>query len=237
MIKINSEKELLGLLKIISSEAVGISKRLNENADPTTSNYLKQYKKDEDTFGTLSEQDDEEDEEDETVEDEEVEEEEAGEAEESPSEDDFVDSGVSFDSITRAINSLRAGKSLKDSGVKKQAADYYDKLSESERKALFVFLEALSEIITGQIKGKEAQDPSEPPVSISFSDQEEEEEVEPPSTEEPEEEVSEEEPKEEEPKEKVPEEEQEDTTPPIRVNESQDLTDLRRKVRRMMLRG
>ena len=43
MIKINSEKELLGLLKIISSEAVGISKRLNENADPTTSNYLKQY--------------------------------------------------------------------------------------------------------------------------------------------------------------------------------------------------
>ena len=229
MIKINSEKELLGLLKIISSEAVGISKRLNENADPTTSNYLKQYKKDEDTFGTLSEQDDEEDE---TVEDEEVEEEEAGEAEESPSEDDFVDSGVSFDSITRAINSLRAGKSLKDSGVKKQAADYYDKLSESERKALFVFLEALSEIITGQIKGKEAQDPSEPPVSISFSDQEEEEEVEPPSTEEPEEEVSE-----EEPEEKVPEEEQEDTTPPIRVNESQDLTDLRRKVRRMMLRG
>jgi len=233
MIKINSEKELLGLLKIISSEAVGISKRLNENADPTTSNYLKQYEKDEDTFGTLSEQ---EDEEDEAAEDEEVEAEEAEDAEESPSEDDFVDSGVSFDSITRAINSLRAGKSLKDSGVKKQAADYYDKLSESERKALFVFLEALSEIITGQIKGKEAQDPSEPPVSISFSDQEEEE-VEPPSTEEPEEEVSEEEPKEEEPKEKVPEEEQEDTTPPIRVNESQDLTDLRRKVRRMMLRG
>lgn len=229
MIKINSEKELLGLLKIISSEAVGISKRLNENADPTTSNYLKQYKKDEDTFGTLSEQ---EDEEDEAAEDEEVEAEEAEDAEESPSEDDFVDSGVSFDSITRAINSLRAGKSLKDSGVKKQAADYYDKLSESERKALFVFLEALSEIITGQIKGKEAQDPSEPPVSISFSDQEEEEEVEPPSTEEPEEEVSE-----EEPEEKVPEEEQEDTTPPIRVNESQDLTDLRRKVRRMMLRG
>jgi hypothetical protein len=229
MIKINSEKELLGLLKIISSEAVGISKRLNENADPTTSNYLKQYEKDEDTFGTLSEQ---EDEEDEAADDEEVEAEEAEEAEESPSEDDFVDSGVSFDSITRAINSLRAGKSLKDSGVKKQAADYYDKLSESERKALFVFLEALSEIITGQIKGKEAQDPSEPPVSISFSDQEEEEEVEPPSTEEPKEEVSE-----EEPEEKVPEEEQEDTTPPIRVNESQDLTDLRRKVRRMMLRG
>lgn len=221
MIKINSEKELLGLLKIISSEAVGISKRLNENADPTIRNYLKQYEEDEDAFGTLSEQEDAED-----VEDEE-------ETEAQAPEDDAIDSGVSFDSIARAINSLRAGKSLKDSGIKKQAADYYDKLSESERKALFVFLEALSEIITGQIKGKEAQDPSDPPVSISFSDQEEE--VESPSTEEPKEESEEE--SEEEPKEKVPEEEQEDTTPPIRVNESQDLADLRRKVRRMMLRG
>ena len=227
MIKINSEKELLGLLKIISSEAVGISKRLNENADPTIRNYLKQYEEDEDAFGTLSEQEDAEDAEDaEDVEDEE-------ETEAQAPEDDAIDSGVSFDSITRAINSLRAGKSLKDSGIKKQAADYYDKLSESERKALFVFLEALSEIITGQIKGKEAQDPSDPPVSISFSDQEEE--VELPSTEEPKEESEEE--SEEEPKEKVPEEEQEDTTPPIRVNESQDLADLRRKVRRMMLRG
>ena len=34
-----------------------------------------------------------------------------------------------------------------------------------------------------------------------------------------------------------PEEEGEDTTPPIKVNESQDLALLRKKVRRMMLRG
>ena len=211
MIKIKNENELLSLLKIISSEAVGVSKRINENADPTTRDYLSQYSSDEKLFGNLSEQEDE---------------------EEVEAEEDFVDAGVSFDSITRAINTLRSGKSLKDSGIKKQAADYYDKLSDAERKALFVFLEAFSDIISGQVQGKEAQDPSEPPVSISFQGQEEpaeepaEEPVEEPAEDSPEMQAKE-----------PSEEEQEDTTPPIRVNESQDLTLLRRKVRRMMLRG
>jgi len=168
MIRIKDENELLNLLKVISSEAVSVSKRLNESADPTTKEYLKQYERDEDLYGSLSEQEEEDEESapEEPAEEEPAEEESAEEAEE---EEDFVDAGVSFDSITRAINNLRSGKSLKDSGVKKQAADYYDKLSDSERKALFVFLEALSEIISGQIQGKEAQDPSDPPVSINFT--------------------------------------------------------------------
>jgi hypothetical protein len=222
MIKIKNENELLSLLKIISSEAVGVSKRINENADPTTRDYLSQYSSDEKLFGNLSEQEDEE----------EVEAEEEVDAEEVDAEEDFVDAGVSFDSITRAINTLRSGKSLKDSGIKKQAADYYDKLSDAERKALFVFLEAFSDIISGQVQGKEAQDPSEPPVSISFQGQEAPDEE---PSEEPVEEPAEDSP---ENQAKEPsEEEQEDTTPPIRVNESQDLTLLRRKVRRMMLRG
>ena len=160
MIRIKDENELLNLLKVISSEAVSVSKRLNESADPTTKEYLKQYERDEDLYGSLSEQEeDEESSPEETAEEEPTEEETAEEEPAEEAEEDFVDAGVSFDSITRAINNLRSGKSLKDSGVKKQAADYYDKLSDSERKALFVFLEALSEIISGQIQGKEAQDP------------------------------------------------------------------------------
>ena len=223
MIKIKNEVELLSLLKIISSEAVVVSKRINENADPTTKDYLSRYKQDEEMFGNLSEQEDEaEDEEDEEAEEAELE---TQPEDKEATEEDFVDDGVSFDSITRAINTLRSGKSLKDSGIKKQAADYYDKLSDAERKALFVFLEAFSDIISGQVQGKEAQDPSEPPVSISFQGQEEEPAEEP--TEEPAE-TQDKEPN---------EEDQEDTTPPIRVNESQDLSSLRRKFRRMMLRG
>lgn len=228
MIEVKNEKELINLLRVISSEAVSVSKRLTENTDPTTKNYLSQYARDEKIFGSLDEQEDEEPEGEEAPE-------EAPDAPEEEAEEDSIDSGVSFDSMTRAINTLRSGKSLKDSGVKKQAADYYDKLSESERKALLVFLEALSEIISGQTQGKDAQDPSDPPVSISFSPQEEEEGSEG-STQAPASDPSEE-PSEEPSDEAGEDEEAEDTSPPIRVNEAQDLSQLRKKVRRMMLRG
>ena len=103
-----------------------------------------------------------------------------------------------------------------------------------------MFLEALSEIISGQIQGKEAQDPSDPPVSINFTSGDSEKEDEAPEAP-PEEVQTEPEPEPDD----APsaeegeegEESEEDTTPPIRVNESQDISLLRKKVRRMMLRG
>ena len=99
---------------------------------------------------------------------------------------------------------------------------------------LLVFLKAMSGIIAGQVAGAEAQDPGDPPVSINISS----------DGEEPPEEQSDEEPPaegSEEPSEdsevQTGDEDAEDTTPPIRVNESQDIANLRKKVRRMMLRG
>ena len=59
MIKVENEGELLSILKILSSEAVGLSKRMNENKDPTTQEYSSQFKKDEMMFGDLSEQEEE----------------------------------------------------------------------------------------------------------------------------------------------------------------------------------
>ena len=235
MLKINTQEELLSLLKVISSEAVAVTKMMKESADPTVSSYLKQYEKDESVFGSLSEQEDEQEDEQEEGPPpgaEAPEEDDEPETESEPEEDQTADTGVSFDSITRAINNLRSGKSLKNADVKKQASDYYDKLSDSERKALLVFLDSLSEIISGTLQGKDAQDPSEPPVSIRFgSDQSSDSQT--PEPEEEAEESSEAESAEEPP----PESEEEDTTPPIRVNESQDIDALRKKVRRMMLRG
>ena len=236
MLKINTQEELLSLLKVISSEAVAVTKMMKESADPTVNSYLKQYEKDESVFGRLSEKEDEQsesedDQEEGPPEGAEAPSEEAEEAEESPPEpeaDQSTDAGVSFDSVTRAINNLRSGKSLKNADVKQQASDYYDKLSGSERKALLVFLDSLSDIISGTLQGKDAQDPSDPPVSISFTSSQGEVDQ---KTSEPEEESQS--------KEAAPpdESEEEDTSPPIKVNESQDMKALRRKVRRMMLRG
>jgi hypothetical protein len=238
MIRAKNEKDLLSILRVISSEAVDLSKkRINENADPTLSKFMKQRTKDESVYGELvAEQEDaelEEPPEEETVEEEPPEE----PPEKAPEEDSSSETGeigASFDSVVKAVNNLRAGKSLRDSSIKQQAQVYYDKLTEDERTTMLVFLNALSEIIAGQVDGKDAQDPSDPPSSINISS-DKESPTEETSSEEPTSDVAaDEEPSSEEPPE---ESEEEDTTPPIKVNESQDLSAIRRKIRRMMLRG
>ena len=241
MIRAKNEKDLLNILRLISSEAVGLSKkRMNENADPMVkSGYMKQYSKDEARYGRLSEEESEEEElPPEDLPAEEPAAEEPEEPVEEPAEEPAEETGevgASFDSVVQAVNNLRAGKSLRDSSIKQQAQNYYDKLSDAERTTLLVFLKALSDIIAGQVDGKDAQDPSDPPVSINMSTGSEEEssDSEAPEESPPEAEAA------EEADEMPPEDstDEEDTTPPIKVNESQDLSLLRRKVRRMMLRG
>jgi hypothetical protein len=229
MLRVKNEKDLLNILRVISSEAVGLSKKkfMNENADPTLDRYQKQLKQDQKMYGSLDEQEKEEPEE-------EVEEKPAAEPPK-PAKPDSSSVGASFDSVVSAINNLRSGKSLRDSSIKSQAQVYYDKLSDDERTTLLVFLKALSDIIAGQVTGQEAQDPSDPPASLKISsDKEKDVPEEPEESEEPAAEESEEPPAE---SEAPAEEEGEDTTPPIKVNESQDLALLRKKVRRMMLRG
>ena len=52
MLRVKNEKDLLNILRVISSEAVGLSKKkfMNENADPTLDRYQKQLQKDEKMF-------------------------------------------------------------------------------------------------------------------------------------------------------------------------------------------
>jgi len=239
MIRVKNENDLLRILRVISSEAVDLSKKkINENSDPTVRRYTQQYKKDESLYGNLSEQEEEVEEE---VPETETEVEEEAPEEESEENSDSTESavmGASFDSVVQAVNQLRAGKSLRDSSIKQQAQIYYDKLSEDERTTLLVFLNALSDIIAGQINGKDAQDPGDPPLSISISSEDGEAEEDSEEVPETEVETEEEAPEEESEETMTPEEpSEEDTTPPIKVNESQDLIQLRKKVRRMMLRG
>jgi hypothetical protein len=188
MIKVKNESELMHLLKIVSSEAAGLSKKLFEGKD--TEAYRMQYQADEKMYGDLSEQ------EEDAEQEEEVEEPQDNPKEQQPQEEEEQepeapeetgDVGASFDSVVQAVNNLRAGKSLRDSDIKQQAQDYYDKLSEAERTTLLVFLKAMSDIIAGQVDGKDAQDPSKPPVSLNITADEEDE----PEAEAPEDQVEE----------------------------------------------
>ena len=132
MFKINSEKELLNLLKIVSVEAVKKSKQsLNESTDNAQERYLTQLKASENKYSVgLTEQ------EEEVEEVEEEEEEESTATTALPDEAEakkVIDPealGVSFDSVVKDINTLRSGRSTKDKEIKAQLLGYYDMLDE-----------------------------------------------------------------------------------------------------------
>tara|TARA_A100001201_G_C4091387_1_gene202191 strand:+ start:848 stop:1528 length:681 start_codon:yes stop_codon:yes gene_type:complete len=225
MFKINSEKELLQLLKVVSEEAVKKSKKtLNESADTAQERYMTNLRASENTYGVgLTEQEEE-------VAEETPEEEapaEDTEETETETEEETIDPetlGVSFDSVIKDINTLRAGRSTKDKEIKEELLGYYDRLDEDERKVLHLFLSEISKILQGAITAADAQDPSEEPFNadISFGDSGEESadtdaESEQSGTEDK-------------------ASGGEDTSPPIKVNEQQDLREIRKRVQRLMKR-
>ena len=219
MFKINSESELLQLLKVVSEEAVKKSKKtLNEAVDTAQERYMSTLKASEQTYGvSLSEQEEEQEEQESSGE------ESSGAAPEEESE--IIDPemlGVSFDSVVKDINTLRSGRSTKDKEIKEELLGYYDRLDEDERKILHLFLSEISKILQGALDAADAQDPSDPPFNaeITFGEQETQEKAEQPSK----------------PRSQDSSSQGEDSSPPIKVNESQDLSEIRKRVYRLMKR-
>ena len=221
MFKIKTESELLQLLKVVSEEAVKKSRKsLNEAVDTAQQRYMNTLKASEQTYGvSLSEQEEEADEElpEPAEEKEEL-------PEEEPEKIDPETLGVSFDSVVKDINTLRSGRSTKDKEIKEELLGYYDKLDEDERKILHLFLSEISKILQGAIEAADAVDPSDPPYNaeITFGDDTSEE--------------SGEESQDTEARSAQAKKSGEDTSPPIRVNESQDLQEIRKRVKRLMKR-
>ena len=227
MFKINSEVELLNLLKVVSEEAVKKSRKtLRESVDAAQERYMSSLRASENVYGVgLSEQEEVAAEEEPPAVEPAAEEpaEEAEPAEEEPETVDPETLGVSFDSVVKDINTLRSGRSTKDKEIKDELLGYYDRLDDDERKILHLFLGEISKILQGAIEAAEAQDPSEPPFNADITFGEEGEEADTGS----------------------PDQgsgtgdetgEGEDSSPPIRVNERQDLNEIRKRVKRLMKR-
>jgi hypothetical protein len=191
-IRLNTEKEIKDFLLLIRNKH-----KIKENTDPYTSDYNNKYEGDTSLYGQLKAEKQTEEENEEV----EIEEEEEETEDDSPS-------GIhaSFDSLVRAVNDLRSGKSITSGDIKKEVTAYYDSLDEDERNLLVLFMRELGDILTGEEEGRDAQVPSEPPTNWDI----EKEKVNKPIK-----------------KQKIVknvEKEVEDITPPIKVNESQDLT-------------
>lgn len=75
--------------------------------------------------------------------------------------------------IVDKLNSIRSGRSFKDSAVSQAMDDYISSLSKAERVALFAFLKGIGQIVTGEVPGQQAQDPSDAPSDVQMAKGEE----------------------------------------------------------------
>ena len=64
------------------------------------------------------------------------------------------------------LNSIRSGRSLRDSSVKDRFERYIADLDDNEKIALFKFLKGIGQIITGDLEPERAIEPNDPPEKI-----------------------------------------------------------------------
>lgn len=78
-------------------------------------------------------------------------------------------SEVTVDTVEQQLNTIRAGKSLKDTLVKQELARYFDGLDASEQEALHAYLKGLAQIVSGQVDAGQAEEPSNHGVETKVS--------------------------------------------------------------------
>lgn len=65
------------------------------------------------------------------------------------------------DDVIDKLNSLRSGKSFKDTIVKQRFEEYFNSLSKAEKTAMYAFFKGTAQIVTGDVSGEQATDPED----------------------------------------------------------------------------
>jgi hypothetical protein len=89
-----------------------------------------------------------------------------------PSHDDkeaLASGDVTYDDVVEKLNTIRSGKSFKDSAIESAMKSYVDDLEDAEKTALFAFLKGIAQIVTGEIPGEEAIEPGDDPSDVQMS--------------------------------------------------------------------
>ena len=90
---------------------------------------------------------------------------------EKPADDDdtMLKSGeITTDAIINKLNSIRSGRSFKDEDIKSSLQSYMDSLEKAEKVALFSFLKGIAQIVSGEVSGEKALEPSDPKPSVTM---------------------------------------------------------------------
>jgi len=75
---------------------------------------------------------------------------------------------VTVEEVIEKLNTIRAGKSFKSEEIKTAMESYLNDLDKAEKTALFAFLKGISQIVGGEVEGKEAIEPSDNPASVKM---------------------------------------------------------------------
>lgn len=88
----------------------------------------------------------------------------------SPSKDNVAlqKGDVSSEDITDKLNSIRAGRSLRDPEIKHNIDKYVNDLNKAERTALLAYLKGIEQIVSGQVVADKAVEPRDPDPSVQM---------------------------------------------------------------------
>lgn len=70
--------------------------------------------------------------------------------------------------IVDKLNTIRSGRSFKDSSVSSSMEEYINSLSTAEKTALMAFLKGIAQIVTGEIPAQQASDPGDNPADVKM---------------------------------------------------------------------
>ena len=137
--------------------------------------------------------------------------------------------GVSFTMIRDALNTIRAGRSLRDKNIRAELKSYVGQMDTEEKTALLAFLKGMGEILTAGMESEDVPDPSDPPYDIEMMQAKREEKKAQEDTEDDTPGVV------KKPVDRAKQRGMEDNSPPIQVGQQQQTEALRRKIRSLMM--
>lgn len=78
---------------------------------------------------------------------------------------------IDVKAIIEKLNSIRSGRSFRDSAVEQKMDAFFNNLEDAEKKALFQFLSGLAQVVTGEVPTEtviKSGDPGNPPASVDM---------------------------------------------------------------------
>jgi hypothetical protein len=73
------------------------------------------------------------------------------------------------DDVVDKLNAFRSGRSFRDEEVQSSFNNYFEKLSDAEKMALYTFAKGIAQIVTGEVPSKNAAEPGDHPADVKMT--------------------------------------------------------------------